>query len=173
MENTRFQNVSGGFYGGPSHNPRPAMQYLFDGSNANFPQPPAPPPFDIHNINIDSVKSLGDVNVVKLLNLLKTENDRLKMISPETSNSYDARLTEMERQLNIDRQYLRRDTIEISGMPNNIPEEKVEEEVIKVLKAANVKVGGKFPTPNNIQAAHYTLDNKRFETNDQTSEQAI
>ena len=52
------------------------------------------------------------------------------------------------------KQYSRRDTIEIAGIKQDVADEHIEEECLKILKASKVKVANKFPTSIDIQAAH-------------------
>ena len=110
---------------------------------------------DMKNIDVATLDALGQAKVLELLVFLRDENDRLKSVSEVETKRYDERLAAIEKELNLDRQYHRRDTIEISGMPEDIEPEDVEDEVLKVMKAANVKVDGKHVRKIDIQAAHY------------------
>ena len=110
---------------------------------------------DIKNMNIASLDALGQVKVFELLVFLRDENDRLKRVSETETKRYDERFASIEREMNLDRQYHRRNTIEISGMPEDFEPDAVEDEVLKVLKAANVKVDGKLIRKIDMQAAHY------------------
>ena len=51
-------------------------------------------------------------------------------------------------------QYSRRDCCEIVGISRDIIDDNIEEECIKVLKAAKAKAGNRYPTTLDIQAAH-------------------
>ena len=56
--------------------------------------------------------------------------------------------------MNEFKQYKRRGTLEIAGIGTDIEDVNVEEECLKILKAAKVKIGNKFASTHDIQAAH-------------------
>ena len=111
--------------------------------------------FDISNMTIESLAQLQPDQVIQLTLSLKAENDELKKSANETvAARYDERLEKIEREINLTKQYIRRDTIEIAGVPSSVPDENVEAEVIKILKLAKAKAGNKQAGPYDIQAAH-------------------
>ena len=111
--------------------------------------------FKINNMTSESLSNMDPNQVIQLVLDLKKENDMLKKSCEEVlSKQYDERLEKIEREINLNSQYLRKDTIEISGIPSNISEDNVETEVIKILKLAKAKVGNKFPGIFEIRAAH-------------------
>ena len=111
--------------------------------------------FDISNISRESLASLETEQLIHLTLTLNEENEKLKKSTDEsTLKKYDERLERLERELNLNKQYQRRDTIEISGVPQNIPDDCVEDEVIKILKAAKAKIGNRYPGSLDIHAAH-------------------
>ena len=69
-------------------------------------------------------------------------------------HTLDERLVELEREVNKDSQHLRRDTIEFAGISADIPDDKIEDECLGILKAAEVKIGNKFPAAKDVHAAH-------------------
>ena len=92
----------------------------------------------------------------ELINIVKTpttENTELKEINKLMGRT-NKRLENLEREQNKNLQYLRRDTIEICGIPPVIPQNNLEEEVIKIFNAAKVTVHGKTLDYGDIQACH-------------------
>ena len=112
--------------------------------------------FDINRMTEQSLSTLANEQIISLVLKLKDENDKLKKSADESiAKAYDERLEKLEREINMDRQYHRKGTVEISGIPSCVPDEEVEGEVIKILKMAKAKVGPtKYPGPLDIQAAH-------------------
>ena len=53
-------------------------------------------------------------------------------------------------------QYMRRDTIEITGIPADIENQNLEEEVVKIYQKAGVEINGKNLDSSDIQACHRT-----------------
>ena len=66
----------------------------------------------------------------------------------------NAWLDKLECEQNKSIQYLRRDSIEISGIPANIRHNALESKVIKIFEAAEVDVHGVGLTERDIQACH-------------------
>ena len=64
------------------------------------------------------------------------------------------RVIELERSQFLYEQYGRRESIEISGIPKTVTDERLEEEVLKVYKAAKVTVFGRELRPDDISACH-------------------
>ena len=54
---------------------------------------------------------------------------------------------------NKDKQYAGRDSVEIMSISRDVGDAHIEDECIKILKSAKVKVGNKFPSTLGIQAA--------------------
>ena len=112
--------------------------------------------FDINAIDEEYLKRIDPSEVIKLTLALKEENKKLLVnASDVVSKNYEARFERLERELNLQKQYERRSSIEITGIPAAVVDDDIEEAVIKVLKAAKAKVHGKFPTHMDIQAAHW------------------
>ena len=61
-------------------------------------------------------------------------------------------MVKLEREVNKDKQ--RRDAIEFAGISADVPDDKIEDECLGILKAAEVKVGNKFPTVKDFHVAH-------------------
>ena len=64
------------------------------------------------------------------------------------------RLYNLERNANLSQQYYRRDCIEISGVPMDVLDDKIEDEVIEILKDAKVTLNRQSIKKSDIQAAH-------------------
>ena len=111
---------------------------------------PSQTSFDMNNISAETLSSLEMNKMIQLVLVLKKENNKLKY----AKLNYEARLARLERELNINKQYQRRDTIEIAGIPNDVLDDEIEGECLKILKAAKAKVGSKFPNTLDIHAAH-------------------
>ena len=110
---------------------------------------------DINNMNQETLSTLETDQLVRMVLFLKEENEVLKKSTEEViSKKYDERLEKLEREINRDRQYARQDTIEISGINPNVSDDDIEDECLKILKTAKVKIGTKFPTSQDIHAAH-------------------
>ena len=91
--------------------------------------------------------------VIKENTDLIKERDELLAIKKYMEES-NKRLIRLERNQNEHLQYTRRDTIEITGIPKNIKQDDLEDEVIKIFEAANVSVGGERLSKIQIQAVH-------------------
>ena len=111
--------------------------------------------FNITNMNETTLASLQPDQMIRIVMTLKEENDKFRMLSEEVAvKKYDERLERLERELNLTKQYERRNTIEISGIPLTVADNDVENEVLRILKVAKAKVGSKLPGQFDIQAAH-------------------
>ena len=113
------------------------------------------PGFDIKNMTSESLSTLQPNQMIQLVLALQGENEMLKKsCEEEISKKYDTRLEQIERDINLNSQYIRRDTIEVSGIPLNIDDDDIETEVLRILKLAKAKVGNKLPGPFDVQASH-------------------
>ena len=110
---------------------------------------------DMENLTDDSLLNLDTDSLILMVKTLHEENMKLKRsVDTKIADEYKSRITNLEREVNKDKQYGRRDCIEISGIDKNIPDEEIEEKCIKILKLAQVKVSNRFPNPLDIHAAH-------------------
>ena len=111
--------------------------------------------FDINAITEEYLSHIAPSEVIKLALALKDENKKLlETATEEVTKKYEERFIRIERELNLQKQYERRSCIEISGIPNSVADNDIEDAVIKVLKTAKAKVHTKFPSHMDIQAAH-------------------
>ena len=110
--------------------------------------------FDINNMTQASLATLQADQLISLVLALREENVIFKHSAAEIAEKkYDEILVKLEREVNKDR-HLRRDTIEFVGISADIPDDKIEDECLGILKAARVKVGNKFPAAKDVDAAH-------------------
>ena len=72
------------------------------------------------------------------------------MLKGNNLNSLDLRLYLIERNQNILNQYGRRDTIEITGIPEGIEQKNLGQEVIDIFKEAKVVVNRQPIKPTDI-----------------------
>ena len=106
-------------------------------------------------ITAEYLEQIGPSEVIKLTLALKEENKKLLETVPnEVAKKYEDRFVQLERKLNLQKQYERRTCIEISGIPETIEDGDIEDAVIKVLKSAKAKAHSKFPSHLDIHAAH-------------------
>ncbi len=109
----------------------------------------------IQELTYDKLKDMERDQIILLTLALKEENKKLiSSANDEIAKKYDERLERLERELNLQKQYERRTSIEISGIPESVEDSKIEDAVINVLKSAEVKVHNRHPTYFDIQAAH-------------------
>ena len=70
------------------------------------------------------------------------------------THSLEDRVTELERSHYLYKQYGRRESVEITGIPTEVDDKNLEEEVIKIYNEANVDVDGSGLTKKDISACH-------------------
>ena len=102
---------------------------------------------------MSNLKNLSKDKLIEMINQLKVDNEALKVMT-ELYKQMNDKIVELERQQNLNLQYLRRDTIEISGIPSSVKQDDLEGEVVKIFDAAKVKVHNKKLKFKNIQACH-------------------
>ena len=93
-------------------------------------------------------------HLVKMIEFLRNRNKELEDAQKTFTERTDRRLEMLERVQNSNIQYLRRDSVEISGIPDSIPDSKLEDEVIKIFDIAGVKVGDQKLDKIHIHACH-------------------
>ena len=82
---------------------------------------------------------------------LKTELDSLKVDLAKKSNL----IISIERDVVDLQQYIRRNNIEICGIPNNVEQKDLEEKVIQIADTIDVKI-----SKNDIEACHRLINKK-------------
>ena len=103
----------------------------------------------------EELAALGPQQLANIIMKLCVENKQLKQsVDPEVAKRYDERLENLEREVNKNKQYLRRESIEFVGILANVRDEDIETEVINIMKAAKVKLSRRDVTTLDIHAAH-------------------
>ena len=103
-------------------------------------------------------EDLSNMSKDELINIvldLRTKNSALSEVQRFMEKTNE-RLVKLEREQNLNLQYIRRDSVEISGIPANIEQDDLEGEVIKIFDTAGVIVNGAKLDVHQIQACHRT-----------------
>ena len=66
----------------------------------------------------------------------------------------DKKIESLERRININEQYNRRESIEITGISNKVKDEELEDQVLKIYEIAETKVHGESLTKLDIAVCH-------------------
>ena len=83
----------------------------------------------------------------KILEELQTKVDNGKSLTNESI--VDGRMEDLEREKSELQQYIRRNNIEIAGIPDTVKQQDLENKVIEIAKAVDIEI-----TPNEIEACH-------------------
>ena len=94
---------------------------------------------DINNMNEQSLSAQPSEELIKMVLVLKDENEILKRsVDTNIAKGYEERLEFLEREINKDKQYARRDSVEIMGIGRDVDGAHIEDERINILNAAKV-----------------------------------
>ena len=104
--------------------------------------------FDTDNLN-----SFKKPELINLIKELVKEKDILKS-QINIPSDIEERVVELERSHALYLQYNRRNSVEISGIPEEIEQKDLESHVINVFKEAKVKVHGKELDNFDMEACH-------------------
>ena len=91
--------------------------------------------------------------LIKMINTLREENAALKVLQALYMKQNE-RIEKLERQFYLNQQYHRRNSIEITGIPDTVAQNQLENEVIKIYTAAQIVVDGDTLERKDIQACH-------------------
>ena len=122
---------------------------------------------DENYTNTSKSESILICDIIKRLEKIEKENKYLKKEVNDLYNyadECDDKIYSLEKQVNQIDQYIRRENITISGLPDNLPTEILEENVIKVLDSINVSVSSK-----DIVACHRLEKTKKEKAKDDPS----
>ena len=114
------------------------------------------------NVNIGEKLDNALVEIVaiqKSVEELKVQNIQLESslaVTKAVNDQLVNRVVELERQVNANCQYSRRECLEISGIPNSIKQDDLESKVCEILSTIDVTV-----TPSEIEACHRLKNNDR------------
>ena len=86
----------------------------------------------------------------QLVDLVKNLRDELKKKDDDFRKVVNLRLYLTERNQNILNQYGRRDTIEITGIPDGIEQKNIEQEIVDIFREAKVVVNRQHIKPTDI-----------------------
>ena len=100
-----------------------------------------------------SLNNLSKKELIEKVTLLQIENAVLKELQAFMKLSNE-RLEKLEREQNRHLQYERRNTIEITGIPESVDQDDLEDQVVNIFEAAGVSVNGQKLDPFQIQACH-------------------
>lgn len=121
----------------------------------------------LQNIDVKKLDKLNKKQLVDLIVILKDENATLKKYDNfmEESNAFmeeasnfmaeaDKRMESYERNLNLHMQYNRRESVEITGIPETVENYQLEDQVINIYNAAGIHVHGRRLNKFDITACH-------------------
>ena len=107
--------------------------------------------------NNETLQSLSKDDLIKIINDLKGEVAKLNDDFYKVTN---LRLYHLERSQNMFQQYNRRESFEIAGIPQTVPIEGLEDEVIEICKEEKVYVNRQPIKKTDIVAVHRLADKK-------------
>ena len=110
-------------------------------------------PEELATLNATDLMTKTKSQLVDILMQVHQENMALKTVQSFMDSTL-IRLEYLERIQNISLQYERRNTVEISGIPQDIATNKLEDEVIRIYNEAEVNLEGKPLEKLDIQACH-------------------
>ena len=107
----------------------------------------------------ESTQSIANIDLEalgkqQLIEMVRNLNQTLSKLQEDYKKIINLRLYNLERSMNLSQQYLRRDTLEINGIPNSVSDDGIEDEVIEILKEAKVNVNRQNIKKSDVQAAH-------------------
>ena len=90
----------------------------------------------------------------ELIKIIIAQKSEIVSLNEDFKKLTNLRLYHLERSHYMHLQYGRMDTVEIVGIPQDVKDERLEEEVIEILKEAEVQVNRQSPRKMDIQAVH-------------------
>ena len=99
----------------------------------------------------DKLNSFKKNHLVSLILELQKEKIALRQ---QQESDLEKRVVTLERSQYLYEQYGRRESVEITGIPNDVEQKDLEQEVIHVFNEAKVKVHGRHLEPMDITACH-------------------
>ena len=89
----------------------------------------------------------------QLIDIVRNLNQTISKLQADYKKIINLRLRNLERNINLSPQYLRRDTLKINGIPNYVSVDEIEDEVIQIFKDAKVNVNRQNIKKSDIQTA--------------------
>ena len=91
----------------------------------------------------------------ELIKIIIAQKSEIVSLNEDFKKLPNLRLYHLERSHHyMHLQYRRRGTVEIVGIPQDVKDERLEEEVIEILKEAEVQINRQSPRKMDIQAVH-------------------
>ena len=123
---------------------------------------------ELENLNLKMVETISVVERNGLSELSKEElmetvvqlKGELNKVKDDFIKLTNLRLYHLERNFNLQAQYGRRESFEIVGIPPEIDDEKLEDEVIEIAKEAKISVNRQPLKKQDICAVHRLRDRK-------------
>ena len=100
-----------------------------------------------------TLESFKKVDLINIIMALQQEKNTLKSQQASTVTLME-RVTKLERSQFLYEQYGRRESVEISGIPEHIEQKHLEKEVIKIYNEAKVDFHGRQVKAEDISACH-------------------
>ena len=97
---------------------------------------------------------LENLSKNELIKMVQTLNEKMSKLQEDYKKVVNLRLYNLERSTNLNAQYLRRDTIELSGIPESVSQDQLEDEVIDIFKEVKITVNRQPLKKMDIQAVH-------------------
>ena len=85
----------------------------------------------------------------QLIEMVRNLNQIILKLQEDYTSLYN-----LESSTKLSQQYLRRDTLEINGIPNSVSVDGIEDKGVEILKEAKVNVNRQNIKKSDIQAAH-------------------
>ena len=86
---------------------------------------------------------LKEMSKDQLIEMVMGLNSKISQLHEDFRKVTNLRLYHLERKLNMKSQYSRRDSLEITGIPKNIQDEQLEDEVLEIFKEAKATLNRK------------------------------
>ena len=115
------------------------------------------------NPGVDDNVILSELNILdksQLINMVMGLRKEVASITEDFKKITNLRFYHLERSHYMHLQYGRRDTLEITGIPDEVKDEALEDEVVNLFKEAQIQVNRQLIKKSDIQAVH-RLGNKK------------
>lgn len=104
--------------------------------------------------------ALQQMDKGKLISMIHELREEVSSITADFQKVTNLRLYQLERAQNMNFQYGRRDTVEITGIPDSVLDNALEDEVIEIFKDAKIQVNRQPLKKQDIQAVHRKANKK-------------
>ena len=103
---------------------------------------------------INDEAALLSMEKESLIQIIVTLNKEIEKKNDDFMKLTNLRLYHLERSHNMFLQYNRRESFEVSGIPKDIPQERLEDEIVEIVKEAKVSVNRQPLKKCDIVACH-------------------